>query len=57
VTTAWHAKEAVRTLYCHTDGSSKQLAFGFTRFRNYRIRTLLYAGRPNWSLLATIRPR
>ena len=35
----------------------KRGAFGFTRFRNYRIRTLLYAGRPNWSLLATIRPR
>lgn len=25
--------------------------------RNYRIRTLLYAGRPNWALLATITPR
>ena len=35
----------------------KRMAFGFSRFRNYRIRTLLYAGRPNWSLLATITPR
>ena len=35
----------------------KRVAFGFTRFRNYRIRTLLYAGRPNWALLATITPR
>jgi len=35
----------------------KRVAFGFTRFRNYRIRVLLYAGRPNWDLLATIRPR
>ena len=35
----------------------KRVAFGFSRFRNYRIRTLLYAGRPNWSLLATITPR
>jgi hypothetical protein len=26
-------------------------------FRNYRIRALLYAGKPNWSLLATITPR
>ena len=115
VTTAWHAKEAVRTLYCHTDPDLalewvtrlghdlqdadcpleirrlgrtlirwrhqiaawhqahvsngpteaannlikriKRVAFGFTRFRNYRIRTLLYAGRPNWGLLATITPR
>jgi len=35
----------------------KRVAFGFRRFRNYRIRTLLYAGRPNWDLLATITPR
>jgi transposase len=34
----------------------KRIAFGFTSFRNYRIRTLLYAGRPNWDLLATITP-
>jgi len=35
----------------------KRIAFGFRRFRNYRIRVLLYAGRPNWDLLATITPR
>lgn len=35
----------------------KRAAFGFTRFRNYRIRALLYAGKPNWDLLATITPR
>ena len=35
----------------------KRVAFGFTRFRNYRIRVLLYAGRPNWALLPTITPR
>jgi transposase len=115
VTTCWHAKEAVRALYFHTDPDLalewvtrlghdlqdddcppeirrlgrtlirwrhqiaawhqahvsngpteaannlikrvKRVAFGFSRFRNYRIRTLLYAGRPNWSLLATITPR
>ena len=34
----------------------KRVAFGFTRFRNYRIRALLYAGKPNWQLLATITP-
>jgi transposase len=115
VTTCWHAKEAVRSLYLHTDPELalewvtrlgldlqdedcppeirrlgrtlirwrhqiaawhqahvsngpteaannlikrvKRVGFGFTSFRNYRIRTLLYAGRPNWSLLATITPR
>jgi transposase len=35
----------------------KRVAFGFTRFRKYRIRVLLYAGRPNWDLLATLTPR
>jgi len=115
VTNAWHAKEAVRALYSHTDAALatewverlghdlqdgdcppevrrlgrtlirwrdqiaawhraqvtngpteavnnlikrvKRIAFGFSRFRNFRIRTLLYAGRPNWALLATIPPR
>jgi transposase len=35
----------------------KRVAFGFRRFRNYRIRALLYAGKPNWDLLATVTPR
>jgi transposase len=35
----------------------KRAAFGFRRFRHYRIRSLLYAGRPDWALLATITPR
>jgi len=35
----------------------KRVAFGFRRFTNYRIRALLYAGKPNWDLLATITPR
>ncbi len=35
----------------------KRGAFGFRRFRNYRIRSLLYAGRPDWALLTTITPR
>ncbi len=58
--TAWHD--------CHfTNGPTeamnnlikriKRVAFGFTNFRNYRVRALLYAGKPNWSLLATITPR
>jgi hypothetical protein len=32
-------------------------AFGITNFRNHRIRALLYAGKPDWGLLATTTPR
>ena len=57
--TAWHR--------CHfTNGPTeamnnlvkrvKRVAFGFTNFRNYRVRALLYAGKPDWSKLATITP-
>jgi transposase len=35
----------------------KRAAFGFRSFAHYRIRALLYAGQPDWSLLATITPR
>lgn len=35
----------------------KRVGFGFRRFRNYRIRVLLYAGRPNWHLLPGVTPR
>jgi transposase len=35
----------------------KRIGFGFHRFAHYRIRVLLYTGRPNWDLLATITPR
>ena len=34
----------------------KRAAFGFINFANYRIRALLYAGRPNWALLDTLTP-
>jgi transposase len=115
VTTTWHAKEAVRELYSHSDENAarewidrlivdladtdhpvevrslgrtlarwkeqivawhrshvsngpteavnnlikrvKRAAFGFSSFRNYRVRALLYAGKPNWDLLATVTPR
>ena len=33
------------------------IGFGFRRFANYRIRVLLYAGKPNWDLLDTVTPR
>jgi transposase len=35
----------------------KRIGFGFRRIAHYRIRVLLYAGKPNWDLLATITPR
>jgi transposase len=57
---AWHEAhvtngptEAVNNLIKRV----KRAAFGFTSFRNYRIRSLLYAGKPNWSRLATVTPR
>ena len=57
---AWHqahatnaATEAMNNLIKRV----KRAAFGFTNFRNHRIRSLLYAGKPNWDLLATITPR
>ena len=34
----------------------RHTAHGFTNFANYRIRALLYAGRPNWALLDTLTP-
>jgi hypothetical protein len=40
-----------------SDPEGRLMAFGFTSFRNYRIRSLLYAGKPNWSLLESITPR
>lgn len=34
----------------------KRVAFGLVNFRHHRIRCLLYAGRPDWTLLPTIQP-
>ncbi len=32
----------------------KRIGFGFRNFESYRIRALLYAGRPNWRVLGSI---
>ena len=32
----------------------KRIGFGFRNFENYRVRALLYAGRPNWRVLGSI---
>lgn len=34
----------------------KRAGFGLRNSANYRIRVLLYAGKPNWDLLTTITP-
>jgi len=34
----------------------KRVAFGLVNFRHHRVRCLLYAGRPDWTLLPTIQP-
>jgi len=56
---AWHAShvsngptEAINNLVKRV----KRTAFGFRRFQHYRIRALLYAGKPDWSLLTQITP-
>lgn len=57
---AWHRShvsngptEAVNNLVKRV----KRAAFGFRSFRSFRVRALLYAGKPNWSLLETVTPR
>ncbi|MDP9092101.1 MAG: transposase, partial [Actinomycetota bacterium] len=32
----------------------KRIGYGFRNFNNYRIRALLYAGKPNWRVLGSI---
>ena len=57
---AWHRShvsngptEAVNNLVKRV----KRVAFGMRRFRNDRLRALLYAGRrPNWDLLDNLTP-
>jgi hypothetical protein len=49
VLTVWRARGA-------RFGRIKRIGFGFRRFAHYRLRVLLYAGRPNWNLIDTIDP-
>ena len=51
----WH-KARVTNAAINLTGRVKRVAFGFTNFNNYRIRALLYAGKPNWALLDTLTP-
>ena len=57
--TAWHLShvsngptEAVNNLAKRI----KRVAFGIVNFRHHRVRRLLYAGKPDWTLLPTIQP-
>jgi transposase len=56
---AWHESHITNAA---TEGINnlvkriKRIAFGFTNFENYRIRSLLYSGKPNWQLLSVIQP-
>ncbi len=56
---AWHRShvtngptEAVNNLVKRI----KRVAFGMRNFAHYRIRSLLYAGKPNWDLLDSLTP-
>ncbi|WP_419909489.1 ISL3 family transposase [Candidatus Poriferisodalis sp.] len=57
--TNWHASRATNG---PTEAANnlakrvKRVAFGFTNFDNFRIRALLYAGKPDWTLLKTLTP-
>ncbi len=57
---AWHACKLSNG---PTEGANcmikrvKRIGCGFKNFGHYRIRVLLYAGKPNWDLLATVTPR
>jgi transposase len=53
---AWHVAHVSNGPTEAMNNLIKRAAFGFTSFTNYRIRSLLYAGKPNWGLLATIEP-
>ena len=51
-TSAWGC-----SIISEAEGSAAALVdigFGFRNFENYRIRALLYAGRPNWRVLGSI---
>ena len=57
---AWHEAhvsnaptEAVNNLIKRV----KRVTFGYKNYRNYRLRSLLYAGKPDWSLLSALTPR
>ena len=56
---AWHEAQVTNGPTETMNGLAKRIkrvAFGMTNFVNWRIRVLLYAGKPDWSKLATVTP-
>jgi len=53
---AWHRARVSNGPTEAVNNLIKRIGFGYRRFSNYRIRALLYAGQPNWDLLATLTP-
>jgi transposase len=57
--TAWHRSHVSNG---PTEGVNnlakriKRVAFGLVNFRHHRVRCLLYAGKPDWTLLPAIQP-
>jgi transposase len=54
---AWHRSRASNGPVEAINGLAKRIkrvAFGITNWTHWRVRVLLYAGRPDWSKLATI---
>ena len=54
---AWHRGHVTNGPTEAANNLIKRSRSGSLNFRNNRIRALLYAGKPNWQLLATITPR
>ena len=52
-----HASPQMTARYAELHDTTVRAAFGFRRFRHYRFRSLLCAGKPDWTLLDTITPR
>lgn len=55
----WHASRATNGPTEALNNLAKRIkrvAFGMTKFAHWRIRVLLYAGRPDWPKLATVTP-
>jgi len=56
---AWHASKATNGPVEAINNLAKRIkrvAFGLTNWTHWRIRVLLYAGKPDWSKLATVTP-
>lgn len=53
---AWHRSHVSNGPTEAVNNLVKRVAFGMRNFTHYRIRALLYAGKPNWDLLPAITP-